>query len=79
MTSVSRVYAPFSHEQVESLNDYQKSGLFHEFTCGGEHEHAVVLVATGAGWVCPEGCGYLQIWAHPWMADGKWRRFGGDD
>lgn len=26
--------APFTPEQVESLNDYQKSGAMHPFTCG---------------------------------------------
>lgn len=27
------IYAPFSDEQVKNLNEYQKSGKFHPFTC----------------------------------------------
>lgn len=30
------VYAPFTPEQIESLNRYQPSGVFHPFTCGGD-------------------------------------------
>lgn len=60
-------YAPWSDEQVRSLNDYQVSGFMHEFTCRcGE-----VLVAMPDGWTCD--CGYTQQWAHRWMADDSWR------
>jgi len=63
------INAPFTDEQVAALNDFQKSGLFHPFTCGGEHKRHVDLVATNDGWVCPDGCGYTQDWAHAMMAD----------
>lgn len=68
------VRAPFTADQVASLNGYQQSGMFHEFTCGngacpGTQE---VLVAAGDGWHCPE-CGYTQDWAHAMMADWSWR------
>lgn len=59
----------FTDEEVENLNRYQASGVFHEFTCGRDHEGSRTLVATNAGWVCassPE-CGYTQDWAHDTM------------
>ena len=67
--------APFSEEQVRRLNDYQKSGMFHPYTCDRKAEQCEVhlrprdynkdgvLVATPTGWVCP--CGrYKQDFAH---------------
>lgn len=85
---MNRVDAPFTPEQVESLNAYQHAGIFHEFTCGGKHEAgvvlgpglvfepAVLLVATVDGWVCSQSCGYTQTWAHSFMADDTWRSLG---
>lgn len=70
-----RHWIPWSFGEVMSLNGYQKSGVFHEFTCGGEHERSVALKATRDGWRCPEGCGYEQEWAWPWMADWSWVKF----
>lgn len=67
------IESPFTKEQVTQLNNYQNSGKFHPFTCGGEHckrserEDEGILIATEAGWVCP--CGkYTQQWAHKFMA-----------
>lgn len=54
--------APFTAEQAEKLNEYQKSGMFHPYTCGNDSRHAV-LVATEKGWHCPD-CDYTQDWAH---------------
>jgi hypothetical protein len=77
-----RVEAPFTPDQVESLNGYQVSGVMHPFTCGrcrdelGIWEDGTIndrlLVATEAGWTCPT-CDNTQNWAWPWMADGSWR------
>ena len=30
------INTPFTEEQVESLNAYQTSGVFHEYTCGND-------------------------------------------
>lgn len=70
---VQFVHAPFSEAQARSLNAYQKSGVFHEFTCGGDNCREV-LVATldHTGWRCP-ACSYRQNWAWRWMADDSWR------
>lgn len=67
-----KITAPFTEEQVLSLNGFQASGVMHPFTCG---ECPRVLVAIEFGWVCPRTeCGYRQDWAHSFMADGSWRK-----
>lgn len=67
---MKRIDAPFSDQQVENLNRFQKFGMFHGFTCGKEHGDPRTLVATNAGWVCShDGCDYTQKWAHASMAD----------
>lgn len=76
------VYAPFTDDQVNSLNAYQVAGVMHPFTCGNRSERSHVwrdgdgdlglLMATPAGWTCPQ-CDYTQDWAHGFMADWSWR------
>ncbi len=88
VTGRSKVVAPFTADQVKSLNDYQVSGVMHPFTCtrcrdtlgiwdladiNGEPNDRL-LVATPAGWVCPT-CPTTQDWAWEWMADGSWEGF----
>ena len=34
---MTSVYAPFTEDQIASLNEYQKSGVFNEFTCGNDN------------------------------------------
>lgn len=62
------IYAPWAPDQVTALNRFQRAGQFHPFTCGGSHGHHVNLLATVGGWICPEGCGYVQMWANAFMA-----------
>lgn len=64
------VEAPFTEDQVDSLNGFQVAGLFHPFTCGGASCRDD-LVATVDGWVCPS-CGNTQKWANRFMADWSW-------
>lgn len=64
------VLAPWTAEQVQALNAFQRSRvMLHPFTCGGDHcvGEERVLVATPGGWVCPS-CTYRQDWAHAFMA-----------
>ena len=74
------VRAPFTPEQVDSMNAYQASGAFHPFTCPdhyirqGDRIDHVSLRATESGWTCSEACGYTQDWVHAWVADGSWRQ-----
>jgi hypothetical protein len=72
--------APWTPEQVQNLNDYQKSGKMHPFTCEYRGDHYSVndgiLVATPSGWECPyKYCDYAQFWAHDWMASRVWEEF----
>lgn len=55
----------FTTDEVNNLNDYQHSGIFHPFTCGMDQCRAT-LVATVRGWICPF-CDYTQDWAHDFM------------
>jgi hypothetical protein len=57
---------PWTQEEVDKLNAYQKSNLFHPYTCPVNHkggEESRTLVATTKGWRCPT-CKYTQMWAH---------------
>lgn len=68
-------HAPWTVEQVASLNAYQVSGVGHPFTGerapGGEE---TVLTATPEGWVEKASGPIVQAWAHTWMADWSWRK-----
>jgi hypothetical protein len=89
--AIWKIKAPFTPEQVKNLNDNQKKGHFHPFTCGSakrcvekikvqytqpgvikqgedEFEVSTTLVATEAGWVCPN-CDYTQDWAWGFMGE----------
>lgn len=65
------VLAPWTPVQVENLNLMQLEGRFHGYTCGNDdHEQHQLLIATTAGWVCPDpACWYFQNWAHAWSAE----------
>jgi hypothetical protein len=77
MTADHRSDAPWTDEEVSSLNDYQTKSGMHPFTCGVKSSHGKgYLVATIEGWLCPEPhCDYTQTWAHKEMADGSWREW----
>jgi len=66
---MEQIRPPWTPEQVEALNRYQKSGLMHPYTCGGNRkdenhlDNEGILVATKKGWICPY-CDYNQDWAH---------------
>lgn len=63
--------APWTPAEVQSLNAFQESGVFHGFT---SHD-GIQIIATEHGWVCPCGCEYIQTWAWKWMTDGTWEQF----
>jgi hypothetical protein len=63
------IKAPWSAEQVDALNRFQRTPHIHPFTCpghdgGGDRD----LVATRQGWICRH-CDYRQDWAHDLMLD----------
>jgi hypothetical protein len=79
-----KITAPFTDDQVKSLNAYQVSGVMHPFTCAhcrdqlGTYADGVfndrLLVATNEGWTCPT-CDTTQDWTWEWMADWKWESY----
>lgn len=72
-----KLVAPWTEEQVATLNRYQASGIGHQYTCGwdtcgGKEETGLrmPLVATDRGWCCSwRECSYTQDWAHGFDAD----------
>lgn len=82
MSDISR--APWTDEEVKSLNEFQKCKAWHPFTCGDCGECLVpqksrVLVATKDGWECPScnsQCAptIVQTWAHTFMVNGEWSK-----
>ena len=78
MEILKMIYVPFTDEQVKNLNNFQKNGRIHPFTCcspedivecrSGEGTSKGLLEATNNGWVCP--CGkYTQDWAYEFMTN----------
>lgn len=80
--TMDKIVAPWTQEQVDALNRYQREGRFHPFTCGCRDDEAHraharangdpdygLLVAGRGGWTCPV-CAYAQDWAHAFMAEG---------
>lgn len=67
---INKIKAPWSIEQVEFLNNWQKNPRFHPYTCvyRGDGNHNMYdgdlgsLLATENGWVCRD-CDYTQLWA----------------
>lgn len=64
------IHAPFTDDQVASLNAYQTAGYVHPFTgaAGGD------LFATRDGWIEKPGGSVVQTWAHEFMGDWSWRQ-----
>lgn len=65
----TRSHAPWTDDQVESLNGFQHCGYLHEF----RSERDKLLVATNLGWV-EEGTTtpIVQTWAHEFMTNWEW-------
>jgi hypothetical protein len=60
-----------TEDQIESINAYQRAGVFHPFTCGVDSNHAV-LKARSDGLFCPD-CSYSQTRGVPQaMKDWSW-------
>ncbi len=59
-----QIETPWSEEQVTLLNQWQRDGRVHPYTCGQRDGHRGdgVLIAKRDGWHCTE-CDYTQDWA----------------
>jgi hypothetical protein len=66
------ISAPFTDEQVASINDYQINGGFHPMTCNGFNCHGELMEATNAGMICSH-YGNADYWAWAWSFDGSWK------
>ena len=66
---MNRVEAPWSPDQVASLNAYQQAGYVHPFTSASGPD----LIATEAGWVEQPNGPVVQDWAHEFMTDWSWQ------
>lgn len=69
---MAQVKAPWTNEQVGALRDWQRRHDVHPFTCPNRQERGHrkgVLLPTQYGWVCQDGCGYTQDWAHDFMLE----------
>lgn len=66
-----QIRTPWTPEQVAALNEFQRAGWMHPFTCGNPHVGPPpTLAARPDGWRCTKiGCSYQQDWAHAFMAD----------
>jgi hypothetical protein len=69
-----RRVAPFTPEEVASLNEFQTLAVWNPVVCPAEG-CCQKPVATGTGWACPR-CAFTQVWADRWMTDGIWRNEG---
>ena len=77
MSYYGRLIAPWTDDQVTTLNRFQTESGLHPFTCmsrvsdRGDTAHGDsrgILIATRHGWVC-KGCTYTQNWAYEHMAN----------
>jgi hypothetical protein len=67
--------APWTDDEVASLNGYQACGFAHPFTGRrGPNGEETILIATRDGWVEREGGPVVQTWAHSFMVDWSWKR-----
>jgi len=66
---MSLIYAPWTSEQVKSLNGWQAHEEVHPFTSSAGKN----LIATSDGWVEVPGGPVVQKWAHHFMADWSWK------
>ena len=62
-----QIWAPWTHEQVKALNEFQRKGEFHPYTCGSGTHSTTLLLASPDGWWCPD-CTYTQPWAWAFSA-----------
>lgn len=72
---VSDLPAIWTVEQEAVVEEFQRAGLFHPYTCGGGGGKCpgVVMRATLAGLRCPS-CGRMQTDVEGWVLTGEWRR-----
>lgn len=59
---MSKIFSPWTLDEVDNLNKRQKLTTIHPYTCG---DCSKPLVAYFSGWRCSDiECKYRQNWAH---------------
>ena len=70
---MTKLNAPFTDDQVKSINEFQKSKHWHPFTCGKVHCDGI-LTATTHVLVCRKCGNWKQYWVHDFMVNWDWKR-----
>lgn len=65
-------HAPWTADQVASLQAFQTAGSMHPFTGENSKGEKVDLIPTEAGWIAEEGGAVVQDWCHYWMENWSW-------
>ena len=65
---MSKIYTPWTEEQVAALTKWQTTIHVHPFTC--QFHSYIALVPTKDGLHCPaKNCRYLQFWVWDFMME----------
>jgi hypothetical protein len=72
---MTMINAPFTGEQVQSMNGFQTRSLMHPMTCRVDDCRSVngsgPMTATTLGWMC-RSCDYRQDWTFIFTTDWSW-------
>lgn len=63
LMKLTKIYAPFSKDQIDYLIDWQSNDKYHPYTCENYHAGDRSLIPSETGWHCPH-CDYKQSWAY---------------
>lgn len=63
-------HAPWTEDEVHSLNGWQLDGKAHPYTCRCSKS----LIATKEGWRCLDCPDYRQDWALKWLTNWEWKK-----
>lgn len=66
---VNKSFAPWTAEEIASINDYQRSNSFMPFVCSEMH----ALIAKADGLFCSRCPTFSLKWVYPWILDASWK------
>jgi len=62
--------APWTEDEVASINEYQRSNKFLPFVCSERHN----LTAKSDGFSCPICPQFFLNWTYPWVLNSFWKQ-----
>lgn len=72
---MTRSNAPWTDDEVASLNEFQQCDRWHPFTGTRKpNGDETLLIATKDGWIEEPGGPVVQTWAHGFMVNWDWRK-----